>query len=182
MADNIDVTPGSGATIATDQTDGGTRHVQIVKLAVSTADSSAGIPSDATNGLYVNVTKATQSAPQHANGYSITGKTAQYTTTQTGVALWTPASGKKIVITSYQIQAYGTTAATVQVWFGGSADTTYTRGTDLAIFDGEFAPSSTNKPGVAISGTWMSATADDILRVTTSAGISLTVTVWGYEV
>lgn len=118
-----------------------------------------------------------------ADPYSLTSKTAQYTTAQTGVALWTPAAGKKIVVTSYQIQAGGTVAGTVQLWFGGSADTVYTRGTDLAIFDGEFAPSATLKPGVVQTGLWISPTIDFILRVTDSAAINpITFTIWGYEV
>lgn len=111
--------------------------------------------------------------------------TAQYTTTQTGVALLTPTAGKKLVITSVQIQVGGTTAGTVQLWFGGSADTTYSRGTDRAIFDGEFAPSATLKPGALQTkeSGWVAAAADDILRVTTSAAINpITFTVWGYEV
>lgn len=118
----------------------------------------------------------------HSIGYAITSKTAQYTTTQTGTALWTPATGKRIVVTSVQIQAGGTTAGTMQLWYGASADTTYTRGTDLAIFDGEFAPSATLKPGVVQNGTFVADAADRVLRVTTSAAINpLTVTVWGYE-
>lgn len=118
-----------------------------------------------------------------ATPYTLTSKTAQYTTQQTGVALWTPASGKKIVVISYQIQVGGTTAGTMQLWLGGAADTTYTRGTDFAIFDGEFAPSATLKPGVVQTGLWISPTVDFILRVTDSAAVNpLTVTVWGYEV
>ncbi len=113
--------------------------------------------------------------------FTLTSKTAQYTTAQTGIALWTPAAGKRLVITSVQIQVGGTTAGTAQLWFGAAADTTYTRGTDLAIFDGEFAPSATLKPGVVQSGLWPASAADHVLRVTTSAAITLTVTVWGYE-
>ena len=97
-------------------------------------------------------------------------------------AFWTPATGKKLVVTSYQIQAGGTTAGTVQLWFGAAADTTYTRGTDLAAFDGEFAPSATSKPGVVQTGAFPASTIDHVLRVTTSAAITVTVTVWGYEV
>lgn len=113
-----------------------------------------------------------------------TNKTAQYTAAQTGVALWTPAAGRAVVITSLQIQVGGTTAGNVQVWFGGSADTTYTRGTDFPIFDGEFAPSNTNKPGVYVTfPTPVRGTADFVLRVTTSAAINpITISVWGYEV
>lgn len=110
-------------------------------------------------------------------------KTQTFTTAQTGAALWTPASGKALVITSVQIQSYGTTAGTAQLWFGGSADTTYTRGTDAAIFDGEFAPSATNKPGVIMSfPAPVRGAADFVLRVTTTNAQSITVSVWGYEI
>lgn len=117
----------------------------------------------------------------HANGYSITGKTVNATTAQTGTAIWTPASGKKIAIQSIQIQSGGTTAGTCIVWFGASGDTTYTRGTDLAIFDGEFAPSATSKPGFAQTGIFVASTADHILRYTTTNAQTVTITVWGYE-
>lgn len=110
-------------------------------------------------------------------------KAAQYTAAQTGTALWTPASGLSVVVTSLQIQSYGTTAGTAIIWFGGSADTTYTRGTDAAIFDGEFAPSATNKPGVIMSfPTPIRGTANFVLRVTTTNAQSITITVWGYEI
>lgn len=119
----------------------------------------------------------------NADPFTLTGKTAQFTTQQTGTALWTPAGGKKLVITKVQIQAGGTTAGAVQLWFGASGDTTYSRGTDLAIFDGEFAPSATLKPGVVDSGPWVASAADHILRVTDSAAVNpLTVTCWGYEI
>ena len=118
----------------------------------------------------------------NADPYTLTAKSAQYTAQVTGTAFWTPASGAKIVITSFQIQTTGTTGGSVQLWFGASADTTYTRGTDLAIFDGDFIPSATSYPGVYVSGTWMSSTVDHVLRVTTSAAINtITVTCWGYE-
>lgn len=117
-------------------------------------------------------------------GFANVNRNAQYTATQTGVALWTPAAGRAVVVTALQIQAGGTTAGAVQVWFGGSADTTFTRGTDQALFDGEFAPSATNRPGVYVAlPTPARGTTDFVLRVTTSAAINpLTVNVWGYEV
>lgn len=55
MADNVPITAGSGTTIATDEV--GTDHYQKVKLVDGTADSSAAIPGDATNGLDVDVTR-----------------------------------------------------------------------------------------------------------------------------
>jgi len=55
LADNLSITSGSGTTIATD--DVSSVHYQRVKLVDGTLDSTAAIPGDATNGLYVNVTK-----------------------------------------------------------------------------------------------------------------------------
>lgn len=56
MADNVNITAGTGTAVATDQLAGG-EHVQKVKLLDGTADSSAVIPGDATNGLDVDVTR-----------------------------------------------------------------------------------------------------------------------------
>lgn len=55
MADNVDITPGSGATVATDEVavNGGTPgHVQFVKLVDGAADGTDGIPGG-TGGLKV---------------------------------------------------------------------------------------------------------------------------------
>lgn len=52
MADNVAISAGTGTTIATD--DVGTVHFQRVKLVDGTLDSSAAIPGDATDGLWVN--------------------------------------------------------------------------------------------------------------------------------
>lgn len=110
-------------------------------------------------------------------------KNATYAAAQTGTALWTPAAGKAVVITSVQIQSFGTTAGLAQLWFGGAADTTFTRGTDAAVFDGEFAPSATNKPGVIMTfPTPIRGTADFVLRVTTTNAQSINFNVWGYEI
>lgn len=116
-------------------------------------------------------------------GQTTISDTAQFTSAQTGVALWTPSSGRAVCVTGLQIQSYGTTAGTCVVWFGAAADTTYTRGTDLAIFDGEFAPSNTNKPGVYATFPFpMRGTTDHVVRLTTTNAQSVTVTVMGYEI
>jgi hypothetical protein len=116
-------------------------------------------------------------------GYATVFKAGNFATAQTGFGLWTPASGNKIVVTSVQIQSGGTTSGTFILWFGASGDTTYTRSTDAAIFDGEFAPSNTNKPGVIMTfPTPIRGIQDYVLRVTTTNAQTVTVTVWGYEV
>lgn len=121
----------------------------------------------------------------HNFGYNLVHKDAEYTTAQTGTALWTPTTGKKFVVTDITITAGGTTAGIVTLWQGASADTTYTAGTDPAIFRGEFAPSTTSRPGIAKSFNmpYVSTTVDHILRVTTSAAINpIYIQVNGYEI
>lgn len=111
--------------------------------------------------------------------WTLTSVTAQYTTTQTSAVLLAGGASERIVVTKIGIQAGATTAATVQVYFGTGA---YSRGTSLAIFDGEFAPSATLKPGIRDTGPFISATNGDDVLVTTSAGITLTVTLWYYVI
>lgn len=110
-------------------------------------------------------------------------KSANYTTQQTGASIWTPSAGKKICITYLAVSSYATTGARVIVWFGGSADTTYTAGTDQLVWAGSFAPSANSRPGAIIQLPFgiTAVNADHQLRITTDAGISLDVTVYGYE-
>lgn len=110
-------------------------------------------------------------------------KSHNSTTTQTGTAIWTPASGKKIAIYYCQLGSYGTTAARVIIWSGGAADTTYTEGTDQAIFKGSFAPAATGTPGATLAPKKpiFSNTANNVIRITTDAAISIDVVCVGYE-
>lgn len=120
----------------------------------------------------------------HAIGYSFVNKSGEYSTTQTGVALWTPTTGRKFVVTDFTISTGGTTSGIVTIWQGASADTTYTAGTDPVLFRGEFAPSATVKPGVVktLNMPFVSSTTDHILKVTTSAAMTIYVQVNGYEI
>ena len=112
--------------------------------------------------------------------WNLTSKTAQYTTTQTSAILVNGGASERLVVTYIQIGVGGTTAGTLQVYFGTGA---YARGTNLAIFDHEFAPSATLKPGFVANGPWISVTNGDDILVTTSAAINpLTITVWYYVV
>ena len=175
MPDNVPITAGSGTDVATDQVTGTNEHVQLVKLAISTDGSRTLIPANSTWGLDVEVTRVVPVS---------VCKSIQRTTAQTGTEIWTPSSaGKAIVITSLQIQSYGTTAGVCQVWFGASGDSVYTRNTDGALFDGEFVPTATNKPGFYVAyPTPIQGAADYSLRLTTTGAQSITVTAWGYEV
>jgi hypothetical protein len=153
-----------------------------VRLRVSSA-LGAALSVYSVRSIGVTFMKAMDMAPSpHNLGYALVNRCAQYTAAQTGTALWTPGTGRRIAVTSVQIQGYGTTAGTVILWFGGSADTTYSIGTDAAIFDGEFAQSATNKPGVILTPSvpYVGAT-DFVLRVTTTNAQSVRFNVWGYE-
>lgn len=111
-------------------------------------------------------------------------KSANYTTTQTGTAIWTPGSGKKIVVTHCSIYSYGATSGKCILWFGASGDTTYTAGTDQPLTLPSFAPSTTSKPGLVLdlSTPVFCLNADYILRCTTDANLSLEIIVYGYEI
>jgi hypothetical protein len=123
-------------------------------------------------------------AAPHDFGYTVLNRAGEYTTTQTGVSLWTPTAGRKFVISDLTISTGGTTAGIVTVWQGATGDTTYTAGTDPVLFRGEFAPSATAKPGVVKSLTipFVSSTTDHHLKVTTSAAMTLYIQVNGYEI
>jgi hypothetical protein len=123
-------------------------------------------------------------AAPHNFGYTTFHKDGEYSTTQTGTALWTPTTGKKFVVTDFTISTGGTTSGIVTLWQGALADTTYTVGTDPALFRGEFAPSANSKPGVAkvMSVPFVSSTVDHLLKVTTSAAMTIYVQLNGYEI
>ena len=123
-------------------------------------------------------------AAPHNFGYTVRNFGTEYTTAQTGAAIWTPTTGRRFVVTDFTISTGGTTAGIVTLWQGASADTTYNPGTDPVVFRGEFAPTATAKPGAVKSFAvpWVSSTVDHILRITTSAAMTLYVQVNGYEI
>lgn len=123
-------------------------------------------------------------AAPHNFGYTLIHEDNEYTTQQTGVTYLTPTAGRKFVITDLTITTGGTTSGIVTMWQGASADTTYTAGTDNAIFRGEFAPSANSKPGVVKSFNvpYVSTTADHQIKITTSAAMTIYVQTNGYEI
>lgn len=160
---------------------GGYRQIRLrVNLALGTTVSHTV---NVTNSQQLLAGIDTGPAP-HNFGYALLHRDGEYATTQTGTALWTPATGKRFVITDMTISTGGTTSGIVTIWQGASADTTYTAGTDPALFRGEFAPSATAKPGMVKSFNvpYYSTTVDHVLRVTTSAAMTIYVQVNGYEI
>lgn len=104
-------------------------------------------------------------------GKTLVRKTVDFTASQTGQTIWTPASGKKFVITDYDLSF---TAAGIITVFDGTDSTTYR----VFKFDGAAkggAIHAYRKPIV-------SAAADNVLKYTTGAGAAGYLTVQGYEV
>lgn len=112
-----------------------------------------------------------------------TWKSFNATSTQTGTDVWSPASGKKIAITSIIIGTYGSTTARLILWFGDNADTTYTAGTDQLVLAASFAPATSSKPGLVFTPAFpvFCTVADRELHITTDAALSVDITVYGYE-
>lgn len=144
----------------------------VLPTAVANGDRANGVSDQFGRQLITHISPGMQ-----------TWKSGNYTTTQTGVALWTPAAGKTVAVTYLAVSSYATTAGRIIVWFGAAADTTYSPGTDQLVWAGSFAPSANSKPGAILTFNTplFSANVDYILRVTTDAAISLDVSVYGYE-
>ena len=170
--------PGVAGTVAHDSADSGNpvkvgfQAVNALPTAVANGDRVNGVADLFGRQMVAFVDPAMQA-----------WKSGNYTTSQTGTALWTPASGKRIAISSIVISAYGTTAGRVLIWLGSGADTTYTAGTDQLVLPFNAAPGDSSKPGVSFTPTVpiYCTTADHVLRVTTDAAISIDVIVNGWE-
>lgn len=173
------ITPTLGRTyhIAT----GGLRQIRLRTVTTLGATVAHAVNISLSQQLIAGID--TGAAP-HNFGYTLIHRDGEYTTAQTGAALWTPTTGRKFAVTDISITTGGTTAGIVTLWQGASADTTYTVGTDPSVFRGEFAPSANSKPGVVKSFNvpYVSTTIDHVLRVTTSAAMTVYIQVNGYEI
>jgi hypothetical protein len=116
-------------------------------------------------------------APPHRVGYDLIHKDGEYTTAQAATALWTPASGNKFVVTDMTLIAAGTTDATVSIF--DAADASGSRLFYSAVDVSNNRQFSYNH---SFRVPWVSAAADNVLKVTTDANITLFVGVHGYEV
>lgn len=115
--------------------------------------------------------------PPHRIGFPTIHKDVSYTTAQTGTAIWTPASGKTYHITDASIIVGGTTDGIVTLF--DNTDATGNR-----LFKGAIEV-TTNKQFVwdhQLKTTFRGAAADNVLKITTSANITIDVILHGYEV
>lgn len=115
----------------------------------------------------------------------------QYTAAQTGVALYTPPQNTRTAVYHITITPTGGTGGAVTVWWGATADTTYTIGTDQPLVAGTLTPNGT---GPAFTGGEqlklsapepygvVSFTGGHVLRLTTVGDIDLDIVIHGAEV
>lgn len=98
-------------------------------------------------------------------------KTVDFTASQTGQTIWTPAAGKKFVICDIVLSASAAGAITI---FDATDNTT------LRV--GKFNLAANGGAVVAYKKPYKSATADNVLKYTTGSGIAGSLTISGYEV
>jgi hypothetical protein len=123
-------------------------------------------------------------AAPHNFGYTLVHRDATYTLQQTSAQLWIPTTGRRFAVTDLTISSGGTVAGVVTV-YDSTAGSAYTTASQNALFRGEFAPSSTSRPGVVknFNVPYVSTAANNVLLVTTSAVMNpLYIQVNGYEI
>lgn len=153
----------------------GYKAINAFPTAVSSADRANGVSDLYGRQLVGHIDAAQQIWKSYNSTTSIGAGSA--------AIIWTPASGKKIAITSLTISTYGTTAARIFLFFAAAADLTYTAGTDQPVFVGSFAPTTSSKPGLvlALQVPIIANTADYKLLFQNDNAISIDIVVHGYE-
>jgi len=121
-------------------------------------------------------------AAPHNFGYSLVRRDREFTTAQTSLALWVPTSGKRFAITDITISTGGTTAGIVTLYDAASG--AYVANTNIGVFRGEFAPSTTSRPGITKNFVvpYVSSAINNTLFLTTSAAITVYIQINGYEI
>ena len=153
----------------------GFKAASALPTAVASADRANGISDLFGRQLVSHIDPAMQIWKSYNDTSSRAAGSAQI--------IWTPASGKKIAITSVIISTYGTTSARMFLFFAANADLTYTAGTDQPVFVGSFSPSATTKPGMVFCPAVpiIANTADYKLLYQNDAALSVDIVVHGYE-
>lgn len=128
----------------------------------------------ATRSLDTNVI---QGPPPHMIGYTPVHKAAEYSVAQTDTIIWTPASGKKFVVTDYMIIASGNQDTTMTLFDNtNSAANWLFRGTlDLAVNNPVITPTGLRTP-------FVSAAINQSLKITFTTNAVVSVMIFGYEI
>jgi hypothetical protein len=103
------------------------------------------------------------------------------TATQTSANVIAGTAGQRIYVSELSVATGGTTAVRVSLYWGTGA---FTSGTSPTLFDGEFAPSATVRPGAVMSfpiPTGGSSATGDNLRITTDAAGTVYVNLHYYK-
>jgi hypothetical protein len=115
--------------------------------------------------------------PPHRFGFITTRKDKAFTTAQTGGELWAPASGKRIVLTDIIMNVSGSTDGTVTIFMETDAE-------GNRLFKGGVNVSQNNQFTMnhAFRVPFESQVADEVLKLTTTANMTVDVMMHGYEV
>lgn len=117
------------------------------------------------------------SNPPHRFGYVPINKDASFTTAQTGAVLWTPASGKKIVVTDCMITASGNTDGQIKIF-----DETDASGKYIYIGTINLSAISSTIITVPLAATFVSSAVDNEIKLTTSSNMTIDILLKGYEI
>lgn len=118
-------------------------------------------------------------AAPHNFGYTIFHRDAAYTTTQTSTIIVPLSTGKKTAITDISISVGGTTSGIIGIYEGAGAISLVT---NTVVYRGEFAPSTSSKPGVVkqFNVPYVTTGTGIDIRITTSAAMTVNVQINGY--
>ena len=157
---------------------GSISSLRSVRCRVTVAGSAPGSFAGRATAAQSTIEGIEHGHPPHKRGFAPIRKDFTFTTTQTGAAVWTPVSGKKLIITSYLLFGSGTTDATVTIFDG-----TNSTGNRLLV---GFFDVTVNSP-ISISAfmgdsPFISAAANNVLRYTSDAAIDVFGILFGYEV
>lgn len=122
----------------------------------------------------------------HNFGYTTFHRDFSATTQQLTGSIYSGSVGRRFTITDLNISTGGTTAGVVAIFEGSASNSTYQANsiTTPALFRGEFAPSTTSRPGIikSFNVPYLARTTGSNLFISTSAAMTIYVQVNGYEI
>lgn len=148
-----------------------------MKFRVSASGSSVGTVIGLSQGAPAVIETIEFNAPPHKIGYPIKHKNGTYTDAATGVALWTPAAGKKFVVTDVIVIVGGNNSGRVTIF-----DETNENGN--LVFNGDLDIANNRQFSIAIpfNTPFISDAAGNVLRVTMTTAMTVDIIVHGYEI
>lgn len=152
-------------------------NAKIIRFKTIIAGTGSGTITGTLNYNTATIESIEFGYPPHRFGYTPTHKDAIFSTAQTGTALWTPASGKKVVVTDLDVLVGGATDGQVSI-HNGAGNVEGSR-----LFNA-FIDVSTNKNFIYTKNFKVPyiGTVDGAIKITTSANISVSVVLHGYEI